>query len=465
MATITLVGAGAVVTAVNASVIPTVHASTVPGDLVVIQASIRNSGTGDVNLPTGWSNLVYSGHHRIFGRIWQTGDTAPTVTFGAGVANADTIGQALTFRGASAEVLLTLATSIAQLNGSAANIAYPGLAIPKDRHAVLLAAWKQDDASAVSTPATMSVGSTALNIVAGDDAFQSWHYVIQTTAANIAAGTLTMTGGAAAISRVVLLALKPAPSLAAVQQDAYPPRVLVSVTDLTIGDDVAVYRVVAGVRTLVRAGSSDAVTDPSFLVVDAEIPFGVPVSYLAVVEGIEYATGATTYTLTGGKTAVTDAITGLSAEVLILAWPESTYDRNSSTFRVGGRNVAVLGDVVGFNGQIELYVETTSSVDNVAALLANATEGTVQIRQPGGFDGVDSYVAVLGIRRRRWSQDGSDDRRVIVLDALEVEPWVSSLAAATYTYADLEALYTGLTYADLASAYATYLALAQAELT
>ena len=464
MSTITFVGSTTAVSAVNASVAPTFHGSTAAGDLVLIHASIRNSGAGVPVQPAGWATLLTFGNESVFGRIFVAGDTPPTVAFTGGVALADTIVQSATWRGVSAEVLTALTLSATQLNGSAQDILYPALAITKDRHLVLLAGWKQDDSTAVSTPAGFTSCGTATGIVAGDDATQAWRYSIQTAAATVTAGTLTVTGGAAAISRAMVLALKPAASLAVTLQSVYPPRVLVSLTDLTLGDTVQIYRQVSSTRTALRAATSAGVTDPSFLRVDAEIPFGVPVSYVAVVNGVEYATAPVTYTLTGGKVAISDAVTGLSAEVTILAWPEKQYDRRSSTFRVGGRNVAVIGDAAGFSGSIELYVETTSSVENLQDLLAGATEGVVQVRQPGGYDGVDSYVAVLGVTVRRWSQDGSDQRRVVVLDALEVEAWADALQAATYTYADLETLYTGLTYADLATGYATYLTLAQAQL-
>lgn len=461
MSTITYVGAGTTATAVNASVTPVAHASTTTGDLVIVAASIRNSGTGTVVLPADWTSLVDFGNVRVMAKIWD-GVAIPAITFAGGAANADCIGETATYRGVSREALVAVAASATQLNGSAANIAYPGLTVARDRHLALLVAWKQDDATAVSTPATMTATVSALNVIAGDDAFQSVHHVIQTTAANIASGTLTMTGGAAAISRVVLLALKPAATFTATEQATYPPRVLLTLADLTIGDDVALYRVVGGVRTAVRAGTAVDVTDPSFLVLDAEIPFGVPVSYVATVNGVEYTTSPVTYTLPGGKVALSDAITGLAAEVVVSAWPSQSYDPRSSVFRVAGRNIVVSTPTSMWTGSLELYVEATSSVENLRALIANATEGILQIRQPGGYDGVDAYFVAVGVAIRRYSQDGSDERRIIALDAVEVEGWAPALEAQGFTYADLEAAYTGLTYADLAGDYATYLLLAQA---
>lgn len=255
------------------------------------------------------------------------------------------------------------------------------------------------------------------------------------------------------------------------EQDVWPTRVLVSVTGLTVtgsADSVDVYRETGGERTAVRGGSTAAVTDPSFLVVDAELPFGVPIKYIAVVDGTtEYSTSLTTYTLDGGNVALTDAINGEAAEVVILAWDEKRLQRQATVFKVGGRNVVISGDLGMFEGDVELYTETTSSRDSLMSLLESATEGVIQIRQSydKAYDGVDSYVSVLGVAERRYSQDGSDPRRIFTLSVAEVESWAPLLHAQGFTYADLEAAYTGLTYANLASNYATYLALAQADLS
>jgi hypothetical protein len=254
-------------------------------------------------------------------------------------------------------------------------------------------------------------------------------------------------------------------SISAVTQDVWPPRVLVTVGGLTVSDTVEVYRTVGGVDTLLRGGAGTA-TDIAWLVVDAELPFGVPVSYTAIVNGgAPQVFGPTTYDLPGGNVALTDAITGAAAEVRIGRWPEKTYARRSSQFAVGGRTVVVSGELGQPVGEIEFYVETTSSRDQVMTLLASATESVVQIRQPGGYDGVDSYQAVLGVRERRFSQDGSDPRRLIIVQAAETESWPLILEAQAYTYQDLEDVYTGLTYAQLEADYATYLDLAQAELS
>lgn len=260
-------------------------------------------------------------------------------------------------------------------------------------------------------------------------------------------------------------------AIAAAAQNVYPPRVQVSVTGLTVGDALDVYRSVAGQRTLVRGGHVDELADTAFVIIDAELPFGVDVTYVAVVDGsTEYSTSATSYTLTGGKVALSDAITGQAAEVVILNIGDQTYGRDSARMRVAGRWVVVTGPAGQAEGSYDLYTETTSAHQNLLALLAAATESTVQIRQPGisavsgePYDGVDAYLAVDGWTVRRFSQDGSDPRRITTIQYAVTDSWAADLEARGFTYQEMVDAYSGQTYDDLAGDYATYLDLAQAD--
>lgn len=464
MATVTFVAVGANATGNNASVTPGLPAGLAVNDLMVIHASIRSSGTGVPVQPTGWFTIVQFANEALYGRFFQTGDTMPAVAFTGGAAGDDTLGQSAAWRGVSREVATAITASASQLNGASLNIAYPGLTVLKDRHLVLFAAWMQDDFAStnIAPPTTLAIGTVATSTV-GNDAGQFWRYVIQTTAANVISGSVTITGGTSVISRSILAALKPAATVTIDQQDVYPPRVLISVTDLTLGDVVALYRSVAGVRTPVQGATSAGVTDPSFLRVDASLPFGVPVLYVAVVNGIEYTTSAVTYTLPGGKVAVSDATQALSAEVVIWAWPEKTRDRQSTTFKPGGRNVVVSGKLSLPEADVELYTDAYSSTENLVDVLEAATQGIVQIRQPGGYAGVDGFYAVTSYAERRYSQDGSDEKRIHTLHLVEVDGWAAAFQALGFTYADLATVYTGLTYANLATDFATYLLLQQAD--
>ncbi|MEV7263968.1 hypothetical protein AB0N38_10495 [Micromonospora aurantiaca] len=232
-------------------------------------------------------------------------------------------------------------------------------------------------------------------------------------------------------------------AIAATVQGTWPPRVLVSVTGLTVGDAIELHRVVDGQRSLVRAGAVAAVTDTSFLRNDAELPFGRPVAYVAVVNGSsEYTTVAATYQLPGGRVAISDAISGAAAEVWILSGVDPSYERRASVFAVGGRSVVVSGDWGMYSGDLEVITETTAGRDTLHALLAQATEGVVQVRQPGGYDGVDAYLAVLGAGERRLSpRSGTDPRRIITLRVVQVEGWAPALEARGTTLQDIATVY------------------------
>ncbi|HYH31095.1 MAG TPA: hypothetical protein VD903_11970 [Pseudonocardia sp.] len=461
--TITFVGVGTAATAVNAGVTPGVPAGVAVGDLVLIHAGARSSGASVV-LPSGWAHVGSGTGQRVIGRFWQTGDAMPLVTFTGTVAGDDTIAQACALRGVAPGTLTGLRyIESSQSNVSAQNIAYPAADVDHDGRALIIAAWKQDDASSVANPTGFSAIATTSS-TAGNDMLLTWKYAIQTTAADLAAGSMTVTGGVAALSSAVVIGLSPAAALTVDEQDVWPPRNLITLSGLDVGDDVELYRVVGGERTLVRAGAVEDHDATAFLRVDAELPFGVPVQYLAVVNGEdEYTSAAVTYQLPGGKVALTDAVTGLAAEVVIGAWPSRRRERQADRFNVGGRTVIVSGDVGGFTGQLELILETWAGVEQVLATVAGATEGVLQLRQPGGYNGVDCYVSVTAVDEQRWSQDGTDDRRRIVLDVTEVEAWAPELEATGFTLQDIADAYDGQTLQDIADDYATLLALAQGE--
>jgi hypothetical protein len=195
--------AGATSTGNNASVTPALPAGIVVGDLLVIAASIRNSGTGTVNVPAGWTLIRAFGCLSLLGRRYVAGDAAPLVTFAGGVANADTLARMAAYRGAD----ITAATGVDLLNGSAQDIAYPALTVPADDLLLIDLAWKQDDITTITARAGFTAVGAVGSTTTGDDAAQQSWYLIQTTAADLASGTHTVTGGASAISRAMTVAL------------------------------------------------------------------------------------------------------------------------------------------------------------------------------------------------------------------------------------------------------------------
>ena len=185
--------AGTVASGNNASITPALPAGLVDQDLLVILASIRNSGTGTVNTPAGWTQIMAYGNIAMLARRYTTGVTAPLVTFAGGVANADTIGRMVSIRNAE---LFPVAFA-QQLNTSQQNIPYPDVVSPIIGLALYLM-WKQDDWTSVSP-----VASWADSVTAGDDAAQAI-YPVDMVATTQPGNIITVTGGAAAISRVAV---------------------------------------------------------------------------------------------------------------------------------------------------------------------------------------------------------------------------------------------------------------------
>lgn len=196
----TFIAAGTAATGNNASVVPAHPAGLAVGDLKLVLASIRNSGAGSVNVPAGWTKIAESGNMALLARFHQSGDTAPTVTFSGGVANADTLAQMANFRFATAvpnDIKVQVNTAAQDVQFPLITLAGPGM--------ILYLAWKQDDftSSAVPTFAT-KIGD--FSSTAGDDAGMFWDFFSNPASnAGLSFGgdIVAVTGGAAAVSRAI----------------------------------------------------------------------------------------------------------------------------------------------------------------------------------------------------------------------------------------------------------------------
>lgn len=200
------VSAGTAAHADNASVIPGLPAGFMAGDLLLVLAAIRNSGTGLPNLPTGYTLLGGSGGNaRLYGKIAVGNEAAgPTITFASGIAGATCSAQMAAFRGTD----MTTSAVAALLNASAVNIAFPSLlaADVPENATVIYAGWRQQDWTSVATIAgTTEIGEPSTGL--GDNQGLVWDYVIRTTPAAVGAGSFVVTGGVAGISRGITLAL------------------------------------------------------------------------------------------------------------------------------------------------------------------------------------------------------------------------------------------------------------------
>lgn len=208
---ITFGATGTASTGSSGSRTPGLPTSSADGNLILIFASTRNSGTGTVDTPTNWTRLPVfptGANCQLFGRVYDGVWTMPTISYTSGSANEDTIAQSMRLAGKWSDPAKILIGSAQCLNTSAQNITYPGLPKPLCDHAIILyCGWKQDDYTSVAAIS----GATEIqeaSSTAGNDASQIWDYVIQTTATAIASGAFAVTGGSTAISRGAVIALR-----------------------------------------------------------------------------------------------------------------------------------------------------------------------------------------------------------------------------------------------------------------
>jgi hypothetical protein len=195
--------AGTAAHADNASVVCT-WPSHAEGDLLVGFAAIRNSGTGTVDLPAGYTSLAEFGNVRIFAKYAASAAEAnPTVTFTGGVAGATCSVVPLRLRGLQIDVV----NSKTQLNGSAQDVAVP-VYVQEGDVQTLLFWWKQDDMTSATPPTGIASELVEATTATGSD--QTLYVAYQTAtvdATPVPAGSSVVTGGAAAISRAILLTL------------------------------------------------------------------------------------------------------------------------------------------------------------------------------------------------------------------------------------------------------------------
>jgi hypothetical protein len=185
------------------------------GQVILGLAAIRNSGTGVPNLPAGYTSLALFGNVRFFGKYHVTGDAAPTVSFTGGVANADTSALLWGMSGVSLHLddgrySRTAVSPQTLLNASAQNILFPALTVRRGKSVVFWLGWKQDDWTSVGD---LFAGVTEIgepDTTTGDDQGIVANYrVTDDTPDDEAAAFWTVTGGVSAISRAIVLALRP----------------------------------------------------------------------------------------------------------------------------------------------------------------------------------------------------------------------------------------------------------------
>lgn len=204
----TFVNVGAALSADNLSRTPSLPASVAAGDLLVIVAAIRSSGTGTVNVPSGYTRLPIwrdTDNVAVMAKVHSGSESNPTVTFNNGVAGDSTTAFVFAFRGTPVSLTdltdIVVGDPLVQLNAAAQNIAYGGV-YPwfQERCIQLIVGWKQDDYTSVAPPTGFTEMIEA-STTGGNDQSLYVAYKIDTTPTLTPEGSLAVTGGASAISR------------------------------------------------------------------------------------------------------------------------------------------------------------------------------------------------------------------------------------------------------------------------
>jgi hypothetical protein len=276
------------------------------------------------------------------------------------------------------------------------------------------------------------------------------------------APTVTATLSVASTGVAGVLRVREASSaVAATPQTAFPPRNLVSATGLT-GDDIVTatfYRQVGTDLTAVRAASGIDVTGQSSLLrVDAEQPFGVSITYAAVltdVNGAQWTVYSGPITSTVAADVISDAVRGIGAAVKIESPLEKKRDRDATTFNVGGRLIVVGRPRSAPSSTITVRTETDEDGDALNEVLDGATEGVILVRKQNSLSRLDGSYALLSDNEApTWY----DEFRWFSLDVVKADDWPDVMEAAGFTLQDIANNYS--TLADIAAAFPTLLAIA-----
>jgi hypothetical protein len=221
VASISYVGIGAFSSGDNVSLVPALPTGLADGDLMIIFATIRNSGTGTVDTPSGWANMLTSGNCTVLARYYETGDVAPTVSFTGGVAGATTTARCFAFRGCHPQLTRAFVNTASQLNAtSATTIALPGMVatakswmVDPDAVTTVILGWRQDDATSIATLSGQFMTEISDSpATAGSDAHTEIQYRLGafSGAKTFTATNFSITGGVTAISRGLGFQLAPA---------------------------------------------------------------------------------------------------------------------------------------------------------------------------------------------------------------------------------------------------------------
>lgn len=190
------------------------------GQSLYLFCAVRNTAASvTATPPAGWTLVdVGQTHIALYHRYYTTGVVAPTVTPTGGAAGDTVSGVVFAFTNCSPTIDSTdgMGGSYVSTNSSAQNIAYGPLLLRtartkglRERNCLqLLLAWKQDDYTSVASPAGFTELAEASTTTGNDQSLYVAAAVVTDPTA-VAAGSIVVTGGASAVSKAIIVALRP----------------------------------------------------------------------------------------------------------------------------------------------------------------------------------------------------------------------------------------------------------------
>ncbi len=165
------------------------------GNLGLLYACARATSE-TITDPSGWTRLgaSSSGNTALFGRILQSGDTAPTVTF-SGTSN-HRLNMCAFGGDVYTDLTSIVAHSQAHTNAGSAAFPYTGLTVSTDNCLVIACGSKTKTATSDGSSVDAEPGFTRLSTITGNGTalIAVWDYVQQTTQSSIGADGWNLTG-------------------------------------------------------------------------------------------------------------------------------------------------------------------------------------------------------------------------------------------------------------------------------
>lgn len=196
------VGVGAFTTGNNATLNPALPAGLQPGNMMVLRVSHRATAAS-VTTPTGWTRISNGASNlAMFYRVYQTGDTAPSVAFSGGAAGDSCSAQVHAWSNADTPLHAQLL-----LNPSDQNVAFPGGSSGTTNTVWFMDLWKQIQPTTAATPppgfGDQQGGSNSAG--ANGETHVSYRTAAEANINTFSAGVSVWSGGGAAISRARLI--------------------------------------------------------------------------------------------------------------------------------------------------------------------------------------------------------------------------------------------------------------------